>query len=101
MLLKLSEQEKNLLFKQDPGTKDKGGFQALLVKIQSHTDSAGRLFLTSSLIERIKRYAFCYGNGGWENRLMRIFSRTLGQNLSGQNQNVFLRRQTFRYLELN
>ncbi len=85
MLVELSQLEKHLLFKQDPASKDKGGFQALLVKLQSHTDSAGRLFLTHSLIEKIRRYAFHYGNGGWENRLMGIFSRTLGQNLSGQN----------------
>lgn len=84
MLIELSQSEKNALFKQDPKTKDRGGFQALLVNIQSLTDITGRLFLTASLIARIRRYAFCYGNGGWENRLMSIFSRTLGQDLSGQ-----------------
>lgn len=84
MLIELSQSEKSVLFKQDPTTKDRGGFQALLVKIQSHTDITGRLFLTAALINRIRRYAFCYGNGGWEKRLMSIFSRTLGQDLSGQ-----------------
>jgi hypothetical protein len=87
MLIELSQQEKCLLFKQDPASKDKGGFQGLLVNLQSQTDSAGRLFLTNSILAKIQRYAFHYGNGGWENRLMSIFSRTLGQNLSGQNSN--------------
>lgn len=89
MLIELSQSEKNALFKQNPKTKDRGGFQALLVNIQSLTDITGRLFLTASLIARIRCYAFCYGNGGWENRLMSIFSRTLGQDLSGQSSSSF------------
>lgn len=93
MLIELSQSEKNVLFKQDPTTKDRGGFQALLVKLQSLTNHAGRLFLSPALIDRIRRYAFCYGNGGWEKRLMSIFSRTLGQDLSGQYSNSI---QTFR-----
>jgi hypothetical protein len=84
MLVVMSQQEKSLLFKQDPASRNKGGFQALLIKLQSHTDNAGRLFITHSLIEKIQRYAFRYGNGGWESRLVRVFSRTLGKNLSGQ-----------------
>lgn len=82
MILELSQQERFLLFKQDPLSKGKGGFQALLVKLQSLTDSSGRLFLTNQLLERIRRYAFSYGNGGWENRLVSIFGRVMGSNLN-------------------
>ncbi len=82
MLVELSQQERILLFRQNPLTRGKGGFQALLVKLQSQTDRSGRLFLTNQLIERIRRYAFCYGNGGWENRLVSIFGRVMGSNLN-------------------
>ena len=85
MIVELRQQERILLFKQDPFTKGKGGFQALLVKLQSQTDSSGRLFLSNQLLERISRYAFCYGNGGWENRLVAIFGRVLGSGLKAIN----------------
>lgn len=78
----LNATEKRLLFRQDPNTKEDGGFQKLLVKLQSQYDSdSGTLKVYSKDLERIGRYAFKYGNGGWENRLVRIFGRHYGPNL--------------------
>lgn len=82
MLVELTKDEMDTLFIQPPGTKGDGGFQSLLVNLQSRTNRAtGELNLTSILIERIARYAFDYGNGGWENRLTSIFGRVLGPRL--------------------
>jgi hypothetical protein len=78
----LNEEEKNILLRQDPATETDGGFQKLLVTLQYLVDEeTGVIELPGVLLERIPRYAFDYGNGGWENRLKGIFSRTLGPNL--------------------
>ncbi|PKK88221.1 MAG: aspartyl-tRNA synthetase [Candidatus Wallbacteria bacterium HGW-Wallbacteria-1] len=88
MVLQLSQFEKAELFKQNPATMSDGGWQSLLIKLQTQTNRhTGRIYLTLKDLERIRRYAFDYGNGGWENRLTAIFARSLGQNLSGQNIN--------------
>ena len=83
MKITLNENELNRLF--DPaGTRGQGGFQSLLESLQARTErTTGALKLTDDDLERISRYAFDYGNGGWENRLKVIFERTLGANLSG------------------
>jgi len=84
MNLLLNQEEMSCLFSQDPSTKSNGGFQALLVSLQDRTDQeSGRIFLTPKLRNRIRRYAFNYGQGGWENLLLSIFSRNLGDDLSG------------------
>ena len=81
MIYFLSQTEVSLLFRQNPNTAHKGGFQALLVQLQRRTQArTGRIFLMPRDISRIRRYAFGYGNGGWENRLTRIFGRILGPN---------------------
>lgn len=70
------------LFIQAPHTESDGGYQSLLVGLQRRVDrTTGKLKLTAKDLERIPRYAFNYGNGGWENRLTAIFSRTLGPKL--------------------
>jgi len=79
---RLNEEEKNILLRQDPATETDGGFQKLLVTLQYLVDeNSGAIELPQVLLERIPRYAFDYGNGGWESRLKSIFSRTLGENL--------------------
>jgi hypothetical protein len=88
MLVKLSQQEKTFLFQQDPLSKQKGGFQALLVKLQTLTNASGLLYLSDQLLARIRRYALNYGQGGWENRLKTIFGRTLGPKLQGFEKNL-------------
>jgi hypothetical protein len=82
MQLTLNPEEIEVLFRQDPSTRQDGGFQSFLVRLQKKTDkNSGMLLITESDLERIPRYAFKYGNGGWENRLKSIFERHLGYNL--------------------
>lgn len=70
------------LMKQDPAKKKDGGWQSLLVRLQTRVDKAtGEITLTERDLERIPRYAFDYGNGGWETRLTGAFGRTLGPRL--------------------
>ena|ERR1035441_4842349 len=78
----LNAAEIEILFRQDPATQRNGGYQSLLVRLQRNTDrTTGALTLTTKDLERIPRYAFDYGNGGWEGRLMGIFQRHLGARL--------------------
>jgi hypothetical protein len=80
--LTLNSAELSCLFRQDPSTKGDGGFQGLLVRLQRQTDrSTGVISLDAKVLERIPRYAFDYKQGGWEDRLLNIFSRTLGNRL--------------------
>lgn len=78
----LNEQERDILNRQDPATESDGGYQRLLVTLQYLLDErTGAIELPDIVLERIPRYAFDYGNGGWEDRLKGIFSRTLGEDL--------------------
>ena len=78
----LNEAEMVELERQDPDTESDGGFQGLLVGLRRKLNRAtGNLELEDADLERIPRYAFDYGNGGWERRLVAIFSRTLGLRL--------------------
>lgn len=79
--INLSANEQAELSKQDPQTSSDGGFQSLLVSLQNLVQPNGDLTLTSDHLDRIPRYAFDYGNGGWENTLVSIFSRNLGAKL--------------------
>lgn len=80
----LNKDEMALLFSQDPSTRTDGGFQSLMVALQDATTQESQVIeLSDSLLERIQRYAFQYGNGGWESRLLGIFERTLGPRLDG------------------
>jgi len=82
MNIVLNSNEIAVLFQQDPTTAGDGGFQSLLVRLQGNCDqSTGELHLSGNDLEKIARYAFDYGNGGWEDRLTSIFSRTLGPKL--------------------
>lgn len=78
MVVVLTANELRVLDRQDPASIGRGGFQRLLVKLQYKVDrKTNALLLGSRELEQIPRYAFDYDNGGWENRLIRIFSRTL------------------------
>jgi hypothetical protein len=78
----LNSSEIAVLDRQDLMTERDGGFQKLLVDLQYSLDRKTRaLALSDEHEEKIPRYAFDYKNGGWEDRLKRIFSRTLGPNL--------------------
>jgi hypothetical protein len=78
----LNPDEIEILDRQDPVSERDGGFQKLLVDLQYSLDrKTGALSLNDEHEEKIPRYAFDYKNGGWEERLKDIFSRTLGPNL--------------------
>ena len=80
--LQLNEAEYEIVCLQDPATRDDGGYQSLLVTLQTITEEDTRMMaLPVHLISRIRKYAFDYGNGGWEDRLTGIFSRHLGPGL--------------------
>jgi len=82
MQIILNNAEIQLLFQQAPETRGDGGYQNFLTKLQNKTDRiTGILELTEKDLERIHRYAYEYGNGGWETRLMEIFGRVLGARL--------------------
>ena len=82
MRVVLSLSEVAELFIQPPATRGDGGYQSLLVSLQKSINrTTGELDLTEEDLERIPRYAFDYGNGGWENRLVAIFGRVLGPKL--------------------
>jgi hypothetical protein len=64
--------------KQDPRTKGDGGFQSLMVRLQTRIDrTTGLIRLTASDLRRSPMYAFKYKQGGWEDRLKKAFGRTL------------------------
>ena len=64
--------------------KGTGGFQDFLKQIRQRAAiRGGKLDLTSDDIDKIRRYAFEYKDGGYEGRLRRIFERHLGPELRG------------------
>jgi hypothetical protein len=78
----LTAAEIAVLDRQDPSTASDGGYQSFLVDLARRVDKAtGRLDLYPDDLERIPRYAFDYGQGGWEDRLKSIFGRELGPEL--------------------
>ena len=82
--IRLNQSELDVLSQQEASEANKGGWQSLIATFQKRVNlSNGRLHLNESDLERIGRYAFLYGNGGWEGILIKIFSRTLGPDLKG------------------
>lgn len=84
MWVVLNREEIALLDEQDPASGKDGGFQSMLVDFQKRVRrGTSELKLDDDDIDRIARYAFEMGNGGWQNRLVGIFGRTLGPELRG------------------
>jgi hypothetical protein len=82
MRVVLTREELAKLDVQSPATKSNGGWQGLIVGLQQRVDrNTGELVLGTKDLERIPRYAYDYGQGGWENRLMFILGRSLGPSL--------------------
>jgi hypothetical protein len=78
----LTVEELAELDRQEPATKARRGWQGLIVGLQQRVNRFTReIDLDERALERIPRYAFDYKRGGWQGRLMRIFSRTLGPGL--------------------
>jgi hypothetical protein len=64
--------------------KGPGGFQDFLKQIRQRAAiRGGKLELSQDDIDKIRRYAFDYKDGGYEGRLRRIFERHLGYELRG------------------
>lgn len=85
MKLVLNETEMAELFRQSPETRSDGGWQGLLVSMQDSCDrTTGEIVLSADHLRRIPRYAFDYGNGGWEARLTAAFGRHLSPSLGRQ-----------------
>lgn len=80
IVLELNNEELEELGVQDPETRGDGGFQSLMVTLQGIAEGS-TMRLPRDLVPRIQKYAFGYGNGGWENRLVRIFGRHFGPDL--------------------
>jgi hypothetical protein len=71
-----------VLMEQDSSEAQKGGWQALLDRLQKGLNQkTGKLIISGEDLPRIPQYAFDYGNGGWERKLKAIFERTLGPDL--------------------
>ena len=82
MNLVLNKSEMAALFRQEASTKNDGGWQSLMVRLQEKTNQVtGALTLTMKDRQRIRMYAFKYKKGGWEDRLQAAFSRHLGAKL--------------------
>ena len=82
MRVTLTDEEVAALQLQEPETVGDGGFQSLLVKLQAQLEpDTNELLLCDDDLVRIPKYAYGYGRGGWEDRLERIFLRTLGPGL--------------------
>ena len=81
-IVRLTVDEITELDQQDPATSGDGGFQSLLVSLQERVDrTTSELHLSDNDLERIQRYAYDYKQGGWQDRLERIFCRELGPSL--------------------
>lgn len=77
----LNDAEKAELMRATAG---QGGWQGLIEGLQAKLNQqTGEITLSDEDIERVRRYAFDYGNGGWEGQLRRIFQRHLGPGLTG------------------
>lgn len=75
----LTQSQMSVLFRQVNG---QGGFQQLLRRLRRKIDRQSRaITLSAKDLEQIPRYAFDYGNGGWESRLRDIFGGHLGADL--------------------
>lgn len=59
-----------------------GGFQSLMKRLQKQLNhGTGTIHLTADDLEDIRRSAFEYAEGGFEDRLVAIFGRVLGPKL--------------------
>jgi hypothetical protein len=74
--IKLSKQEFEELMRQDPGQRDKGGFQRFLVSLQYRVHRrTRRLELSEKDMDRILRHGRRPRRGGWQAQIRRIFGR--------------------------
>ena len=66
----------------DQPTRGSGGFQSFINRLQSKLNHAtGTITLTDDDVADIQHHAFDYEQGGFQDRLLAIFGRTLGPKL--------------------
>lgn len=71
-IFELNDVELELLRREDPSTEQDGGYQQLLVLLQGEIEEGtNRIFLTRPVRVRVRRYAFEYRQGGWQDRLVK------------------------------
>ena len=59
-----------------------GGFQAMMRKLQGGLNrETGEITVSDEDVDRLRRYCTQYGQGGWQDRLARVFHRVLGLKL--------------------
>jgi hypothetical protein len=59
-----------------------GGFEGLIRRLQKQVNyGSSEIKLTAKDLDDIQRYAFDYEQGGFEDRLLKIFGRVLGPRL--------------------
>lgn len=74
--IKLNKKELAELGRQDPETKDKGGFQSLLVRLLATVNlRTGKLVLSKEDVDRIIRFGKNRSKGGFQGRIYKIFQR--------------------------
>jgi len=74
---RLSSEEVETLL-DETAIKGTGGWQSLWSALQKQFDkSSGHITLTPEQRARIYHYYHSYGQGGWQNRVMRVFRREL------------------------
>jgi hypothetical protein len=78
----LNSDEIAVLNRHDDTKARQGGFQNLMARLQNKLNpKTNEIDLDAKDLEQIARYALDYSQGGWEDRLISIFSRTLGSKL--------------------
>lgn len=88
MTVKLSQAERDQIFRTLPEERRNGGFQSFMVKLQDRMGEEGELELNSVDLATIQRYA-TYDNGGYEGRLRKAFGRHLPKIFPGQTHDLF------------
>lgn len=60
-----------------------GGWQSIFKRLQNNLNvPSGEITISSSDVDKIRRYSNGYGDGGWQGRLRKIFVRHFGPNLN-------------------
>lgn len=79
---KFYELTKEEIQELDLPVRGQGGFQSFIKRLQSQVNHAtNTIKLTDTDIEDIQHHAFDFEQGGFQDRLLRIFGRVLGPTL--------------------
>lgn len=85
VLVTLNKDEQAVLYGWSKAVNlQRGGFAGFLAELYAFMAPDGSIRLEADQLERLRRYAFTYGDGTWEKALRNIFSRELGPKLDHQ-----------------